>query len=303
MRPEVSRIQQLAAEIMPGKRREVDLVLTALLARGHVLIEDVPGMGKTTLVRFLAKVFGLDCKRVQFTNDLLPADVLGVSVFRPQTQDFHFRPGPLFAEMVLADELNRAPPKTQSALLQAMEERMVSVEGIDHALPALFSVMATQNPRGMVGTFPLPESQLDRFMMKMPMGSLPREAELALLAGPPRRELLLHLGPLYRGEDLLRWQQEAATLHASPALLDYILRLLEESRRRPEGRGLSPRAGLDMVRASRARAWAAGRAYVTPEDVQDVFPVLAGHRLVAHEAGCTHEQLMARTLMESVPVA
>lgn len=302
MRDNIHRLREATENIMPGKWREVELALVALLARGHVLIEDVPGMGKTTLVRMLAKVFGLAHNRVQFTNDLLPADILGVSVFRPQTGDFQFRQGPLFAELVLADELNRAPPKTQSALLQAMEERMVSVEGIDHHLPEVFTVMATQNPRGMVGTFPLPESQLDRFMMKFPMGNMPREAELALLGGGSRREMVQDFKPLHSPAELLQWQKEAQGIVTSQALLDYIMRLLEESRRRTDVRGLSPRAGIDIVRAARARAWLLNRAHVLPEDVQDIFAVVTGHRLVNQEAGCTHEQLMARSLMDTVAV-
>lgn len=303
MRAEMARLRETSEQVMPGKWTEVQLALTALLARGHVLIEDVPGMGKTTLVRFMSRVFGLELKRVQFTNDLMPADILGVSIFRPETREFQFRPGPVFAELVLADELNRAPPKTQSALLQAMEERIVSIEGGEHPLPPLFTVMATQNPRGMLGTFPLPESQLDRFMMKFSMGALAREAELSLLAGPSRREMVDSLQPLYSTSTLLQWQKDSQSISASTALLDYILRLVEESRRRPEGRGLSPRAGLDVARASRAQAWIQGRTHVLPEDVQKIFPYVAGHRLAHHEAGSTQEQLLARALIESVSVA
>lgn len=302
MRPEIQSIRETAEQFMPGKWTEIQLALTALLARGHVLIEDVPGMGKTTLVRFISKSFGLDLKRVQFTNDLLPADILGVSIYRPETHEFQFRRGPVFAELVLADELNRAPPKTQSALLQAMEERMVSIEGGDHPLPPLFTVMATQNPRGMLGTFPLPESQLDRFLMKFPMGLLARDAELALLSGPSRREMVDAMKPLYSTATLLKWQQESQAITTSTALLDYVLRLVEESRRRPEGRGLSPRAGLDIVRAARAWAWLMGKGHVMPEDVQNVFPYVAGHRLAHHETGSTQELLLARSILEVVPV-
>jgi MoxR-like ATPase len=302
MRDTIITLKEATQTIMPGKWREVELALIALLARGHVLIEDVPGMGKTTLVRMLAKIFGLNHNRVQFTNDLLPADILGVSVFRPQTGDFQFRQGPLFAELVLADELNRAPPKTQSALLQAMEDRMVSIEGIDHPLPEVFTVMATQNPRGMVGTFPLPESQLDRFMMKFPMGTMPREAELFLLGGSSRREMVLEFKSLYTPAQLLKWQKETQRVLTSQALLDYVMRLLEESRKRSDVRGLSPRAGIDLVRAGRARAWLQGRGHVLPEDIQDIFPWVAGHRLVHQEAGCTQEQLLARGLLESIAV-
>ena len=302
MRSEIQAVREIAEQFMPGKWNEIQLALTALLARGHVLIEDVPGMGKTTLVRFISKSFGLDLKRVQFTNDLLPADILGVSIFRPESREFQFRPGPVFAELVLADELNRAPPKTQSALLQAMEERMVSIEGGDHPLPPLFTVMATQNPRGMLGTFPLPESQLDRFLMKFPMGLLQRDAELALLAGPSRREMVDQMEPLFSSAQLIKWQKESQAVTASTALLDYVLRLVEEARRRPEGRGLSARAGLDVVRAARAWAWLAGRAHAMPEDVQKIFPYVAGHRLAHHETGSTQELLLARSILDTVPV-
>lgn len=302
MRAEIQQLRETSDRFMPGKWTEVQLSLTALLARGHVLIEDVPGMGKTTLVRFLGKCFGLDLKRVQFTNDLLPADILGVSIYRPETREFQFRAGPVFAELVLADELNRAPPKTQSALLQAMEERMVSIEGGDHPLPALFTVMATQNPRGMLGTFPLPESQLDRFLMKFPMGQLQREAEMELLAGPSRREMVDEMTPLFNSTLLQQWQKESQGVKASTALLDYILRLVEESRRRVEARGLSPRAGLDVVRGARALAWLRGRDHVMPEDVQHIFPYVAGHRLAPHEIGCAQEQLLAKAILNLVPV-
>ncbi len=303
MRPEATAFLESASQVMPGKWPEVRLALVALLARGHALVEDVPGMGKTTLVHFIARAFGLDFKRVQFTNDLLPADILGVSVFRPEAREFHFRPGPVFAELLLADELNRAPPKTQSALLQAMEERHVSVEGVDHKLPAVFTVMATQNPRGMVGTFPLPESQLDRFLVKFPMGQLERKAELQLLAGPPRRELLESMPALASVAQLRAWQEACAETKTSEALLDYVLRLLEASRGRADVRPLSPRAGLDVVRAARALAWLEGRAHVLPEDVQDIFPYVTGHRLLGGEGGCAQEAAVARQLLESVRVA
>lgn len=302
MRSDIVRIKQKSETLMPGKWAEVQLALTALLARGHLLVEDVPGMGKTTLVKLLARFFALDLKRVQFTNDLLPADVLGVSVYRQETREFEFRPGPIFAEVVLADELNRAPPKTQSALLQAMEERMVTIEGHNHVLPPLFTVMATQNPRGMLGTFPLPESQLDRFMLKFPMNGLSREAELALLANPLQREALDRLPPLFDSATLHRWQDEVTTLSTSPALLDYVLRLLEESRRRPEALGLSPRAGLDLVRAARAQAWMAQRSHVLPEDVQAIFPYVAGHRVGMPDLSSGQERQLALELMAAVPV-
>ncbi len=301
-RNELKELSLCAGEIMPGKGTEVLLALATVLSRGHLLIEDVPGMGKTTLVRFLARALGFEMKRVQFTNDLLPGDILGVSVYRPETGQFQFRPGPVFAELVLADELNRAPPKTQSALLQAMEERVVSVEGVDHTLPTAFTVMATQNPRGMTGTFPLPESQLDRFLMKIPMGLPPREAEKQLLAAPSRRDVIEQLQPLFSCAQVVQWQRSVAEVKLSEAILDYIMRLLDESRRLNEQRPLSPRAGLDIVRAAKAWAWIHGRAYVLPEDVQYIFAAVVGHRLPLQEAGCPEEYRLARSLMLRVAV-
>lgn len=302
LRSELGDLYKKALEVMPGKGDEALLAFTAVLCQGHILIEDVPGMGKTTLVRFLARVMGFEMKRVQFTNDLLPGDILGVSVYRPENQQFHFRPGPIFAELLLADELNRAPAKTQSALLQAMEERVVTVEGVNHPLPAAFTVMATQNPRGMAGTFPLPESQLDRFLMKFPMGLPPREAEKALLAGPSRRDVVDQMSALFTPQRILAIQKEVATVKTSDAVLDYVLRLLEESRRSTELRPLSPRAGLDVVRASRAWAWTHGRDYVLPEDVQHIFAAVVGHRLPLQEAGCAEEHRLGRALLAKVPV-
>ena len=298
-------LRELVAQgqvIMPGKEDEVLMALACVVSQGHLLIEDVPGMGKTTLVRFLARALGFDIKRVQFTNDLLPGDILGVSVYRPETGQFQFRAGPIFAELVLADELNRAPPKTQSALLQAMEERVVTVEGVNHPLPVVFTVMATQNPRGMAGTFTLPESQLDRFLMKIPMGLPPREAEKALLAAPSRRDLIERMTAQLTREQVLECQRSVTQIKVSEAVLDYIMRLLEESRRQSDLRPLSPRAGLDIVRAARAWAWIGARDYVLPEDVQHIFPAVVGHRLPLQEAGCLEEQRLARSLMAKVSV-
>lgn len=302
IRPELTDIYAQGVRTMPGKGQEVLLALATVLAQGHLLIEDVPGMGKTTLVRFLAQALGLDLKRVQFTNDLLPADILGVSVFRPETREFQFRPGPVFTTLLLADELNRAPPKTQSALLQAMEEKFVSVEGVNYPLSPLFTVMATQNPRGMSGTFPLPESQLDRFLMKFPMGLPGREAERELLRGPRRLDLIEALKPIASEAVLKQWQQQVSAVVARDAVIDYVLALLEESRRRSDTRPLSPRAGLDVVRAAKAWAWIQHRDHVLPDDVQFVFPPVTGHRLPQQEAGCAEEYRLAREILGRVPV-
>jgi MoxR-like ATPase len=289
-------------EAMPGKGQEVLLALTAILAHGHVLIEDVPGMGKTTLVRFLGQVLGLNLKRVQFTNDLLPADILGVSIYRPETREFHFRAGPVFTTLLLADELNRAPPKTQSALLQAMEERFVSIEGVNHTLDPLFTVMATQNPRGMSGTFALPESQLDRFLLKFAMGLPGRDAEKALLQGSSRKDFIEKLAPLTTPTEIAIWQNEVQATTATEAVIDYILRLLNESRQRQDTRALSPRAGIDILRAARAWAWINNRHYVLPEDIQFIFPSVTGHRLPMQEAGCTVEYNLAREILNKVAI-
>lgn len=303
IRPDLSEIYLKGTQTMPGKGQEVLLALAAVLAQGHVLIEDVPGMGKTTLVRFLGQALGLELKRVQFTNDLLPADILGVSVYRPETREFQFRQGPVFTTLLLADELNRAPPKTQSALLQAMEEKFVSVEGVNYPLSPLFTVMATQNPRGMSGTFPLPESQLDRFLMKFPMGLPGREAERELLQGPRRMELIEAMKPVTTEAKLKQWQQQVGHVVARDAVIDYVLRLLEESRRKTETRPLSPRAGLDLVRAAKAWAWIQNRDHVLPDDVQFVFAPVTGHRLPQQEAGCAEEYRLAREILGRVSVA
>lgn len=277
------------SEIVLGKDQQLRLALACLLARGHLLIEDIPGVGKTTLALALARVLGLQFQRVQFTSDLLPADILGVSIFEQATARFQFHPGPIFSELVLADEVNRASPKTQSALLEAMEERQVSFEGETRALPNPFFVIATQNPLQQIGTFPLPESQLDRFLMRLSLGYPPAEAERALLMEQERRDLIQNLQPAMSPAELLSLQAEVKAIHTSPALLDYILALVRRTREHTGLRqGLSPRAGLALRRASQAWALINGRSGVIPEDVQAVFVAVAQHRLVANtevEAG------------------
>lgn len=267
-------------EILLGKDRQVRLALACLLARGHLLIEDLPGMGKTTLSHALARVLGLSFQRIQFTSDLLPGDILGTSVFDKDSGQFVFHPGPIFAELVLADEINRAPPKSQSALLEAMEEGQVTIEGATRPLPEPFFVIATQNPASQGGTFSLPESQLDRFLMRLSLGYPGRAAERSLLLGEARRDLLPRLEPLLDHAALAAFQAEVPKVRASDALVDYVLRLVEATRTQPAfALGLSPRGSLALLAAARAWALLAGRDYVIPEDVQAVLPAVAGHRL------------------------
>jgi len=265
--------------IILGKSQQLQLALACLLARGHLLIEDVPGVGKTTLA--LARVLGLQFQRIQFTSDLLPADVLGVSIFEQGNNSFRFHPGPIFAQLVLADEINRASPKTQSALLEAMEERQVTVEGATRPLPQPFFVVATQNPGEQSGTFPLLESQLDRFLMRLSIGYPSAQAERELLGERERRELLADTEAVLDPERLLALQREVQAIRTTPPLLDYILALVHASRRHPALRqGLSPRAGLALRRAAQAWAMIEGRAGVIPEDVRAVFNAVVGHRLI-----------------------
>ena len=268
------------ANIVLGKERQLQLALACLLARGHLLIEDIPGVGKTTLALALSKVFGLHFQRLQFTSDLLPADILGVSIYEAATGAFRFHPGPIFAQVVLADEINRASPKTQSALLEAMEERQVTAEGATRALPEPFFVVATQNPSEQIGTFALPESQLDRFLMRISLGYPPAQAERRLLIEHERRDLLASTTAVLEPEQLLALQQQVQAVRTSPALIDYLMALIEATRRHPAVRqGLSPRAGLALRRCAQAWALLQGRAGVIPEDVQAVFVAVAGHRL------------------------
>lgn len=267
-------------EILLGKDRQVRLALACLLARGHLLIEDLPGMGKTTLSHALARVLGLSFQRIQFTSDLLPGDILGTSVFDKDSGQFVFHPGPIFAELVLADEINRATPKSQSALLEAMEEGQVTIEGATRPLPEPFFVIATQNPASQGGTFSLPESQLDRFLMRLSLGYPGRAAERSLLLGEARRDLLPRLEPLLDHAALAAFQAEVPKVRASDALVDYVLRLVEATRTQPAfALGLSPRGSLALLAAARAWALLAGRDYVIPEDVQAVLPAVVGHRL------------------------
>ena len=299
----LAAVVDMLGSIVVGKQTPLKLALACLLARGHLLIEDIPGVGKSTLAQALAATLGLQYARVQFTSDLLPADVLGVSIFDPATHAFRFHSGPIFHSIVLADEINRAPPKTQSALLEAMEERQVSIDGNTRPLPEPFFVIATQNPAEQIGAYPLPESQLDRFLMTIELGYPEPAAERELLLSGDRRVRIAELAPCADAATLLGWQREAAAVHVAPALLDYVQSLLAASRGAGASsgahRGLSPRAGLLLVAASRAWALLAGRPMVLPEDVQAVFAAVAGHRL-AGSARAGGPQ--ARTLLRAVPL-
>ena len=279
-----NRLLETAGHIILGKGHELRLALACLIARGHLLIEDVPGVGKTTLAHVLARLIGLQFQRIQFTSDLLPADILGVSIFDRGTSAFRFHPGPVFAQLILADEINRATPKTQSALLEAMEERQVTADGETFALPEPFFVIATQNPAHQIGTFPLPESQLDRFLLRIRLGYPDRAAERALLMGEDRRELLERQPAVASPAALVELQHAAQRVHVSEALVDYVQALLGTTRNSPElANGLSPRAGLGLIAAARAWALLDGRDHVLPDDVQTLFPHVAAHRL--HLAG------------------
>ncbi len=296
-------LEQLG-RIVVGKDIPLKLALACLLARGHLLIEDIPGVGKSTLAQALASMLGLHYARIQFTSDLLPADVLGVSIFDPTAHNFRFHSGPIFHSVVLADEINRAPPKTQSALLEAMEERQVSADGETRPLPDPFFVIATQNPSEQIGAYPLPESQLDRFLMAIELGYPDPAAERELLISGDRRARISTLSPCADPATLLAWQREAAAVHVAPALLDYVQALLAASRGTGGGthlsgiqRGLSPRAGLLLVAAARAWALVAGRPMVLPEDVQAVFPAVAGHRLAGSKrAGGPQAEALLRAV-------
>ena len=298
----VARIIEAAGKIILGKEAQIRMALACLLARGHLLIEDIPGVGKTTLAHVLARSLGLHFQRIQFTSDMLPADILGVSIYERDTGAFKFHPGPIFAQVILADEVNRATPKTQSALLEAMEEHQVTAEGETRKLPEPFFVIATQNPTEQVGTFPLPESQLDRFLMRIELGYPDRAAERALLSGTDRRDLLAGLDACMAPGELVELQGDAQRVHVAPALLDYVQAIVEFSRRAPEfTAGLSPRAALALVHSARAWALIEGRDKVIPEDVQAVLPGVAGHRLrPAHDAVRGID--VGATLLAAVPI-
>ena len=289
-------------KILLGKDRQVRLALSSILAKGHLLIEDLPGVGKTTLAHLLARGLGLEFNRVQFTSDLLPADILGVSIYDRHQQQFNFHKGPIFAQMLLTDEINRASPKCQSALLEAMEEHQVSIEGETYPLPEPFFVIATQNPSEQIGTFPLPESQLDRFLMVLSLGYPDLQAERELLLGNDRREQALSLQPILNGMELSVLQQQVSNIEVSKALVEYLLKIVDFSRHSPLYlNGLSPRAGLGILQASRAWAFIHGRDYVRPDDLQQVLPSLIGHRLQLAAGGEQHTANVVAPLLE-IPI-
>jgi MoxR-like ATPase len=283
--------------VILGKSHELRLALCCLLARGHLLIEDLPGMGKTTLAHALATLLGLQYQRVQFTSDMLPADLLGLSIFDQASQGFTFHPGPIFSQVLLADEINRGSPRTQSALLEAMAERQISLDGMTRQLPAPFFVIATQNPQDQAGTFPLPESQLDRFLMRIELGYPSKEAELQMLLMPEQEPLL----PLLDSPRLLALQQAVSEVKAAPAFLDYLLALVQESRQSDLiPNPLSPRASRALLAAAKAWAFLANRDYLLPEDLQAVFPAVAEHRLRSGPSRPGAQQSLSRKLLATV---
>lgn len=290
--------------IILGKEHQLRLCLACLLARGHLLIEDIPGVGKTTLAHALARSLGLSYQRIQFTSDLLPADIIGVSVFEAESGQFRFHRGPVFAQLVLADEVNRATPKAQSALLEAMEEHQVTADGQTYPMTEPFFVIATQNPVYQVGTFPLPESQLDRFLMRIELGYPAASLERQLLLGQDRRDLLASLAPALTPQQLLRLQAEVPRVHASEALLDYVQAIARYTRQASEfAAGLSPRAVISLLRAAQAWAMMHDHPGVLPEDVQAVLPAVAGHRLAPREASRFRDAgQVGLHVLEAVPV-
>lgn len=308
MRNAATEILQRAADnisrIILGKDEQIRLALTCLVARGHLLIEDLPGVGKTTLAHAIARVMGLDFQRIQFTSDLLPADVLGVAVYDRERAVFEFHQGPIFSNFILADEINRATPKTQSALLEAMEESQVTVDGETRDLPQPFFVIATQNPMHQIGTYALPESQLDRFLMRLHLGFPGREAERELLQGEERRDMIEHIKPVLDGGQLISIQKQAAGIHVADALLDYVQSLLEFTRNSPMFEfGLSPRGGLALLNSARALALIDGREFVLPEHIKQVLPAVVNHRLVnTSDELEIKKQTAADFISASVPV-
>ena len=302
LRDSLQQAQAQVNSLLLGKAHEVRLAFVALLSGGHLLIEDLPGLGKTTLAHAMASSLGLGFQRVQFTSDLLPADVLGVSVYDAQSRQFQFHPGPVFTHVLLADEINRAPPRTQSALLEAMAEQQVTLDGTTHALPDPFFVIATQNPVDLSGTFPLPDSQLDRFLLRLALGYPDAQAEKALLAGSDRRDLIAQAQPRLSADEVKSLRAAVEQVHASEALVDYVQALLARSRQHAGVRvGLSPRAGIALLRAARAYALLLGRNHVLPEDIQALFVAVAGHRIVP-VAESTSGPALAKVVLHSVPV-
>ncbi len=299
----LNEFKEQSDNIIVGKSGQLKLALACLLAEGHLLIEDVPGVGKTTMAKFLSKILGLKLSRIQFTNDFLPSDILGVNVFNPKEQSFSFHKGPIFGQVVLADELNRATPKAQSALLQVMEEYKVTIDGETHDLPNPFIVIATQNPRSQIGTHALPESQIDRFLMKIEMGYPDRVAERSLLLGESRAKLISETAPIIKLNEFLNLKERVQNIKASEAIANYVIDILDKSRHSKDFQALSPRAGLDLIKAAKAWAVLDQRDYVDPEDIQAVAKSVLGHRLVsASSSSVALEQDLARDLISDINV-
>jgi MoxR-like ATPase len=300
---QLTKVVDQVSTIIVGKRPQIEDCVACLLAGGHLLIEDLPGVGKTTLAHALAVSLGLRFSRTQFTADLMPSDLLGVSIYERSKEEFVFHPGPVFAHVLLADEINRAGPKTQSALLEAMEEHQVTVDGLTRALPSPFFVIATQNPSDQLGTYPLPESQLDRFLMCITLGYPDQASERALLAGQDRREATLALRSVMSVADLLVAQQAVLAVHVSEALLDYLQALITATR---SGRwfveGLSPRAGIAVLRAAKAHALLARRDYVSPEDIQAILAQTIAHRLIPLAGAGRGRREQVRAMVEATPL-
>jgi MoxR-like ATPase len=303
MKELLQQVIDKSSEIILGKTDVIRYSLTCLLAGGHLLIEDVPGVGKTTLSHTLAKLLGLDYQRIQFTSDLLPSDIIGISIFDRNTSNFHFNRGPVFTQVLLADEINRATPRAQSALLEAMEEKQVSVDGETMRLPHPFFVIATQNPNNQIGTFPLPESQLDRFLMTIKIGFPDHKAEKDLLKGKSRKSLLDTIDRVLSPAELMGLQEHVTTIHASDAIIDYCLALVRYSRESKRFiHGLSPRAGLAILSAAKAWAYLNNREMVIPEDVQDILYPVCNHRLYSNDQREAAETNQITYLIKSVPL-
>jgi len=296
-------IVEQTSKVILGKRKQIRMALTCLFAGGHLLIEDLPGIGKTTLAKVLSRCLGLNFRRIQCTSDMLPGDILGISVFERKTSSFVFHPGPVFTQVLLADEINRATPKTQSALLEAMEERQVTVEGKTRPLEKPFFIIATQNPMEQSGTFPLPESQLDRFLMRINIGYPDRDAEKKLLKQGEVKSTLFNMEPCLTSDEVLSIQKQITEVHTSDALLDYVQDLLDFTRNSPHFfAGLSPRAGLAFLRAAKSRAFLQGRDHVLPEDLQKVMPWVIGHRLRSQDDMTQFSRDRLEDLLMEVPI-
>ena len=304
---QIAQLMTQLNQIVLDKPQVVKLALSGILAGGHLLLQDLPGMGKTTLAQGLAQLLGLSFSRVQFTNDMLPADILGMSIFDQSKQQFEFRPGPIFTQLLLADEINRSSPKTQSALLEAMEERQVTQDGQTYSLPQPFFVIATQNPLQQAGVYPLPESQLDRFLLCLSLGYPSPAAERELLKGQDRRALLKELPAVLDTEAVLLAQQGVKQVYVADVVLDYLQRLVAKTRASQEYHGLSPRGVLSLQRAAQAHAYVSGHMEVTPEDIQAVFAAVTDHRLgqrfvPAHVTGGQATQTIAQRILVDVAV-